>query len=38
MLVTQGAAVAYITRWSTESVKRRGSSVWDFLLEAMSSV
>lgn len=27
MLVTQSAAVAYITRWSTESVKHRGSSV-----------
>lgn len=27
MLVTQRSAAAYITRWSTESVKHRGSSV-----------
>lgn len=27
MLVTQSAAVAYITRWSRESVKHRGSGV-----------
>lgn len=27
MLVTQSATVAYITRWSTESVKHRGSGI-----------